>query len=163
MTPPRRDPKDSLLRRRAFLCGAAGVAVALPFLESLPERSAWAADTKPVFAFFICAVDGVVLPQFFPAATGPITPATLAAANVATSQLAAHAGNLLLLAGINWAPFRGDPHVDGLCAAYTAKSLPLAGSDVTKAMASGPSADAYIASKVHPDKLPIALYAGNLN
>ena len=54
--------------------------------------------------------------------------------------------------------------MDGLCAAYTAKvPLPLTGSDVTKVMASGPSADAYIAAKVHPDKGPIALYAGNIN
>ena len=44
--------------RLAFLRGAAGVAVALPFLESLPERSAWTADAKPVFGFFIYGVEG---------------------------------------------------------------------------------------------------------
>ena len=94
MTSPRDPATNALFNRRAFLRGAAGVAVALPFIESLPERSAWAANAKPVFGFFICAVDGVVVPQFFPTATGPITPASLAAANAATSQLAGHAGNL---------------------------------------------------------------------
>ena len=40
------------LNRRAFLTGAGTVAVGLPFLESLPSRSAWAADATPVFTFF---------------------------------------------------------------------------------------------------------------
>jgi hypothetical protein len=161
----RRDrPKDAPFNRRAFLRGAGGVAMALPFLESVPERSAWAADAKPVFAFFIGGVGGVVLPQFFPAATGPITPASLAAANAATSQLAGHASNLILLSGINWPTFHYDAHVDGLCSAFTGKAAQLpTGSSVTAATASGPSADAYIAAKVHPDKVPIALYAGNIN
>ena len=72
----RRRPGSSVLpSRRAFLRGAAGAAVALPFLESLPERSPWAADDpQPVFAFFICTVGGVVRSQFFPDATGPLTP-----------------------------------------------------------------------------------------
>jgi hypothetical protein len=156
-------PKAPPFNRRAFLRGATGVVVALPFLDSLPERSAWAADATPVFAFFICAVDGVVVPQFFPTATGPITPATLAAANAATSQLAGHAGNLILLSGINRPAIRYDAHVDGLCAAFTGKAAQLpTGSGVTGATAGGPSADAYIAAKVHPDKVPIALYAGNI-
>ena len=82
--------------RRAFLRGAAGATVALPFLESMPERSPWAADSdKPVFGFFICAVGGVVRSSFFPDAKGPLTAAGLAAAGKATSQLAAHADNLL--------------------------------------------------------------------
>ena len=61
------------LNRRNFLRGAAGVTLALPFLEGMPERSAWAADAKPVFSLFICAVGGVVPEQFLPAAPGPIT------------------------------------------------------------------------------------------
>jgi len=165
MSARRASAKDPF-NRRAFLRGATGAVVALPFLDSLPERSAWAADAKPVFAFFICGVNGVVLPQFFPAAPGPLTPASLAAANAATSPLAGHAGNLLLLSGINWpaGAFRYDAHVDGLIAAFTARvsQLPPSESSVTKVTSTGPSADAYIAAKVHPDKVPIALYAGNL-
>ena len=149
--------------RRAFLRGAAGAAVALPFLESLPERSPWAADARPVFAFFICAVGGVSRAQFFPDATGPLTQAGLAAAGKATSQLAAHANNLLLLSGIRWplASTIGDAHVNGLCSALTGK-VPQAGMSAHLAMGAGPSADAYIAAKVHPGKTPLSLYAGNV-
>jgi hypothetical protein len=154
----------ALPSRRAFLRGAAGATVALPFLESLPERSPWAAGApQPVFAFFTCTVGGVVRAQFLPQTPGPLTQAELAAAGKATSQLAGHAGNLLLLSGINWpaGTNRGDAHVDGLCAALTAK-LPVPMGDVTKVTAGGPSADAFIAAKVHPGKAPIALYAGNV-
>ena len=35
-----------IINRRAFLRGAGTVAVGLPFLEGLPERSAWAADRQ---------------------------------------------------------------------------------------------------------------------
>ena len=153
----------ALPNRRAFLRGAAGAAVALPFLESVPERSPWAASAKPVFAFFISTVSGVVRSKFFPAATGPLTQAGLAAAGKATSELAAHADKLLLLSGINWPPgsSTGDAHVNGLIAALTGK-VPVPGQDVTKATAAGPSADSFIAAKVHPGKAPIALYAGNV-
>jgi len=151
--------------RRAFLRGVAGATVALPFLESLPERSAWAASApKPVFGFFLCAVGGVVRSQFLPAATGPLTPAGLAAEAKATSALAAHADKLLLVSGIKWPPgsVMSDSHVDGLCAALTGK-VPLVASGSAQApRGAGPSADAFIASKAHPDRGPIALYAGNL-
>jgi len=151
--------------RRAFLRGMAGATVALPFLESMPEHSAWAASApKPVFGFFMCAVGGVVRSSFFPAATGPLTQAGLAAEVKATSALSAHADNLLFVSGIKWPPgaAMSDSHVDGLCAALTAKA-PLAGKGGAEtAMGAGPSADAFIASKAHPDRGPIALYAGSL-
>jgi hypothetical protein len=150
-----------LPNRRAFLRGAAGAAVALPFLESVPERSPRAASAKQVCGFFICSVGGVVRSSFFPDATGPLTQAGLAAAGKATSELAAHADNLLLLSGIDWPPgtSRADSHVDGLCAALTAM-VPRAGESGNRALASGPSADTAIASMVHPGKPPLALYAG---
>ena len=47
--PPIKD-RPSHVNRRAFLRGAGGVAIGLPFLEGLPERSAWAADAPPVFS-----------------------------------------------------------------------------------------------------------------
>ena len=67
-TSPARKP--FAINRRAFLRGAAGVAIALPFLEGLPERSAWAQDKKPTFSLFICAANGVVGSRFFPSAVG---------------------------------------------------------------------------------------------
>jgi hypothetical protein len=153
-----------LPNRRAFLRGAAGAAVALPFLESVAERSPWAAeDAQPVCAFFVCAVGGVVRARFFPDATGPLTQAGLSGDGKATSQLAAHADNLLFLSGISWPPGsnRYDAHAEGLCASLTAKR-PVQTQDGRKVTADGPSADAFIAAKVHPEKPPIALYAGNI-
>jgi len=51
--------RRKVVNRRAFLYGAGGVAIGLPFLEGLPERSAWAANATPIFTFFMCAACGV--------------------------------------------------------------------------------------------------------
>ncbi|HKO52253.1 MAG TPA: DUF1552 domain-containing protein [Polyangiaceae bacterium] len=152
-------PQRSRLNRRAFLRGTAGVALGLPFLESLPERSAWAAGSAPVFSLFICAVDGVVPASFFPNDLGALTADGLAAASKATSKLSAHAKNLLFVRGINWpmAGPRSEPHAESLCMALTA--LPSAGTGNT-ATSTGPSADWVIARKVQGDVPPLTLYAG---
>jgi len=151
-------PQRARINRRAFLRGTAGVALGLPFLESLPERSAWAAGNTPVFSLFICAVDGVVPASFFPSALGELTPDGLAAAGKATSALSAHAKNLLFVRGINWpvGP-KQEPHAESLCMALTALAPTAQGS---AAMATGPSADWVIARKVQPGVAPLTLYAG---
>ena len=147
------------LNRRAFLRGAAGVSVALPFLESLPERSAWAAGEEPIFSLFICTACGVVPEQFFPDSTGPLTREGLAAAGKATSELAVQADDLLFLSGIDWTfPNLGDAHSLGYCQVLTASEPDGAGPE---AKATGPSADVVIASHVHPDLAPLTLYAGD--
>jgi len=145
------------LNRRNFLRGAAGVTLALPFLEGMPERSAWAADAKPVFSLFICAVCGVVPERFFPATPGPITTESLA--GKATFELAAHAKNLLFVSGIRRPASTGDSHVEGLCEALTGSPDLEPSKQVAKAM--GPSADTFIAAKVHPGLAPLVLYSGN--
>src|SRR6187431_302328 len=153
-------PHRSRINRRAFLRGAAGVAVGLPFLESLPERSAWAADKAPIFSLFICAVDGVVPASFFPDDLGALTAEGLGAASKATSKLSAHAKNLLFVRGINW-PLPGprrEPHAESLCMALTALPPTDAGQN---AMSTGPSADWVIARKVQGDGPPLPLYAGS--
>jgi hypothetical protein len=148
------------INRRSFLRGAAGVAVGLPFLESLPERSAWAAGHAPVFSLFICAVDGVVPAHFFPNALGELTSGGLAGLGKATSELSAHAKNLLFVRGVNWptGPV-GESHAESLCMALT--GVPPAGSG-NRVMASGPSADWVIARKVQAATPPLTLYAGNI-
>lgn len=148
------------LNRRAFLRGAAGVTVGLPFLESLPERSAWAAGAEPVFSLFICAVDGIVPESFYPDSLGPLTVEGMASAGKATSKLAAHAENLLMVRNVNW-PVAGvsEPHAENLCMAFTAIKPASSG---VNAMAGGPSADWVIARKVQPGTPPLTLYAGNL-
>lgn len=153
-------PKRFAVNRRAFLRGAAGVAIGLPFLEGLPERSAWAQSSPPVFSLFICAACGVVGNKFFPNATGPLTAASLMSAGKATSGLSAHAANLLFVKGINF-PMNGPTdcgHAQGLCQALTAKAAAGGGKNATS---NGPSADVVIAQRVSPGVDPLTLYAGN--
>ena len=111
------------VNRRAFLRGAGTVAIGLPFLEGLPERSAWAQSSPPVFSLYIVAACGVVGKKFFPDATGALTTASLAAmTDKATSVLAPHAANLLFVKGINFpmANATNCGHAQGLCQALTA-------------------------------------------
>lgn len=140
-----------VVNRRAFLKGAGTVAIGLPFLEGLPERSAWAAGEQPVFTLLIVAQNGVVGKNFFPAATGALTTAGLAgAADRATAALSAHAANLLFIKGINYA--RSGPrscgHAEGNVMALTGVAP---GSDGNKAYSGGPSADVVIAKAVNPN------------
>jgi hypothetical protein len=150
------------LNRRAFLCGAGTLAIGLPFLEGLPERSAWAADSSPVFSLFIVAACGVVGKKFFPDATGALTTSSLAAmTDKATSVLAPHAANLLFVKNINF-PMGGPTscgHAQGLCQSLTA--APSMGNANT-AYSTGISADMVIAKAVNPNAGdPLTLYAGN--
>ena len=150
------------VNRRAFLYGAGTLAIGLPFLEGLPERSAWAADKPPVFSLFIVAACGVVGKKFFPDATGPITTSSLAAlTDKATSVLAPHAANLLFVKNINF-PMGGPTscgHAQGLCQSLTA--APSLGNANT-AYSTGISADMVIAKAVNPNAGdPLTLYAGN--
>jgi len=149
------------VNRRAFLRGAGAVAVGLPFLEGLPERSAWSADSPPVFTMFMVAACGVVGKGFFPSATGALTQAGLAGAtDKATSVLSPHAENLLFIQNINF-PLGGPTgcgHAQGLCQSLTA--APPAGSGA-QAYSTGISADMVIAQAVNPNAAdPITLYAG---
>src|SRR3954462_10665340 len=106
------------LNRRAFLYGAGTVAVGLPFLEGLPERSAWAADAPPVFSLFIVAACGVVGSRFFPDELGPLSVDSLAQlTDKATGVLSPHADHLLFVKNINF-PMAGPTncgHSQGLC------------------------------------------------
>jgi hypothetical protein len=155
-------PRRSV-NRRAFL-RAGAVAVGLPFLEGLPHRSAWAADSPPVFSLFIVAACGVVGSKFFPNATGALTVAGLSGmTDKATSVLGPHAANLLFLKGINF-PMNGPTncgHAQGLCQSLTAAP---AGDGGKTAYSQGISADMVIAKAVNDAGAdPLTLYAGNRN
>ena len=149
------------VNRRAFLYGAGTLAIGLPFLEGLPERSAWAADKPPIFSLFMVSACGVVGKKFFPDATGALTAASMAATDKATSVLAPHAANLLFIKNINF-PMGGPTscgHAQGLCQSLTA--APSLGNANT-AYSTGISADMVIAKAVNPNAGdPLTLYAGN--
>jgi hypothetical protein len=153
--------KGPILNRRNFLRGAGTVAVGLPFLEGLPERSAWAADAVPVFTLFVVAQNGVVKKNFFPAAVGAITQASLmGATDRATSVLAPHAANMLFISGINYTKTgpQSCGHAEGNVQTLTGLAP---GSTGNAAYGAGPSADTSIAKIVNAGGAdPFALYSG---
>jgi hypothetical protein len=155
---PIMEPKKIFqVNRRAFLRGAGGVAIGLPFLESLPERSAWAADAPPTFALFMVAACGVVPGKFLPAAKGALTDDGLKSSGKAVSALHAHAANLLMLqANYPMSGVTGCGHAQGLVQALTAKNSQGSGGNT---YSSGPSADVVIGKAFGAD--PLTLYAGN--
>lgn len=149
------------VNRRAFLRAAGGIAVGLPFLEGLPERSAWAQDAQPVFGLFMVAACGVVGGRFWPSGTGALTSEGLASSGKAVAPLAPHASNLLLIRNVNW-PMNGPTncgHAQGLCMSLTARPASGGGQSATS---SGISADMEIAKALNAAGTdPLTLYAGN--
>ncbi len=150
--------KRHQINRRAFLRGAGGIAVGLPFLEGLQSLSAWAQDANPIFSFFIMAQNGVIQDKFWPSATGPITTSTLA--GKALEPIADFASNLLVLRGVS-AP-GGNPgdcgHAQGCVQAITGAKPASGGNSST---AGGPSADVVISNALNPANVdPLTLYSG---
>lgn len=159
-----RNPMNKLrpqVNRRAFLRAAGGIAIGLPFLESMPERSAWAQGQEPIFGFMCVAACGVVNGRFFPSGTGALTAANLMSSGKAVAALAEHAPNLLFVKNINF-PVGGPTgcgHVQGLIQSLTGRS-PNGGDK--NATSQGVSADWEIAQRVNPGKAdPLTLYAGD--
>jgi len=148
------------VNRRAFLRAAGGVAIGLPFLEGMPERSAWAAGQEPVFGFMVVAACGVVGSKFFPTDIGPLTAEGLAASGKAVAALADHAPNLLFVKNVNFPT--GSPtgcgHVQGLIQSLTGRA-PNGGD--RNASSQGSSADVEIAKIASPGTDPLTLYSGN--
>jgi hypothetical protein len=154
--------------RRAFLRTIGTLGLSLPFLEGLPERSAWAqAQTPPVFGMFICTANGVVQSfrdepeKFWPTELGPLSVSGMQAfaADRATGLLADHADQLSIVRGIKY-PFgnNGCGHALGLLQCLTAAKP--SGTSNT-ATASGVSADTVIAAALHPAGVePLTLYSG---
>lgn len=158
---------NSRFTRRAFLYGAGTTGLALPFLEGLPERSAFAAgEEDATFALFICTNNGVVqgigndVDAFWPSELGPLTKASMKAESDqrCTCLLSDHADRLLMVRGISHAQTHGggvDTAAAGLTMCLT--GLPFAGSS-NKTTSTGPSADWVIARAAGLE--PLRLYAG---
>ena len=145
------------LNRRSFLRGAAGVSVALPFLESLPDRSAWAADETPTFSLFICGTSGVVTEKFFPDEHGALTSDGLEATGKATSQLSRHAQRLLFVSGIDYPEYSWDGHQEEMCTSFTGR-VAAAGSRLAS---TGRSADWEVCAQAAPGTDPLVIYYGD--
>jgi hypothetical protein len=157
------------INRRAFLVAAGTTGVALPFLEGLPERSAFAqTGAKPVFGLFIGASCGVQQKynsepeSFWPTAFGPLTKEGMEAfaAERSTGVLAQHASRLLIISGVSH-PQNGPSacgHAEGLAQNLTGVKPSGSGRG---ASGGGPSIDNVVASALNPSGVaPLNVYAG---
>jgi hypothetical protein len=155
------------VNRRAFLRGAGTLGVALPFLEGLPSRSAWAQSENPVFGLFICTANGVVQQyadepeRFWPTTLGALTKEGMLdfADERCTGILADYAERLLIVRGVNYpAALTGCGHAQGLVQCLTAKAPTGSAQNATS---TGPSADTVIAQALNPPGVePLTLYSG---
>ncbi len=153
--------KRHQINRRAFLRGAGGIAIGLPFLESLPERSAWAQDAEPIFSFFLMMQNGVIQSQFWPTQTGPLSAGTMTGTTM--EPLIDYADNLLIMRGLS-AP-GGNPgacgHAQGCVQAITGIAP---GSTGNSSTSGGPSADWIISQQLNPANVDgLNLYSGVQN
>jgi hypothetical protein len=148
---------SKVLHRRNFLRGAAGITIGLPFLEALPERSAWAQGDKPVFGLFMIAANGVVPQKFFPTSLGALSAGNLN--GTAVGALSDYASNLLVVGGLRFpSGTRGCGHAEGLCQSLTGVAPSSTG---TSAQSGGQSVDMFISQAVNEQgKDPITMYAG---
>lgn len=147
------------INRRAFLYGLGGVSIGLPFLESSPERSAWAQAEQPVFVLFMGTGNGIIADDFWPA-LGPLT--ELATDPNATGILGDFADHLLMIRGLR-APLgpSADTHgqsypqmLTGAPYSTTVRTGPLA-------HATAPSLDVILAPLLNPGAAdPLTLYSG---
>ncbi len=165
------------LDRRRFLLGLGGVAVALPFLESIHMPRANAGADRFRFAFFVRAGNGVAQQlrgwvdgaeqeiepeQFWPRNLGALTTSVMADDNGdrATSELSAFASKLSLVRGVN-RPFNTPScgHSDSIVQLLTSAQI-VSGSS-NDAAALGRSIDWRIAEQLNPPgRDPMTLMAG---
>ena len=159
-----------MIKRRRFLKGLGGAAVALPFLESVRyvSKASAAGPTTPVYSFFIRQGNGCQQAgynsepeRFWPRSLGTLTTQSLGTTDSdrALSELASHADKLLLVKGTRFAfPGIGCGHSGGLNQVLTGANLTGSGVDT---LAMGESVDIFISKKVNTATMePLTLYAG---
>ncbi|KIG17465.1 hypothetical protein DB30_03166 [Enhygromyxa salina] len=175
---PRRDPSPGnlptglLTGRRRFLAGIGGVALGLPFLESMAPRKAGAAGTDATrFSVYVRQANGVAQAgggdpeQFWPVAPGPLDSAGLAAqSDRAVSELADYASQLTMVKGLRFAfPGNGCGHSGGGNQCLTAAKV----SDLpagNESLSMGESVDNRAAAELNAVGVePLTLYAGKMN
>jgi hypothetical protein len=145
----KRDPK--FLSRRTFLCGAAGVTVGLPLLESIGGGPLLAQTTEPVkrFLSFHCS-NGVNDALFWPSGNAN---STLSAANMtgrSVEPLIPYADRILIPRGIHGYPVgTWSGHQDGTAQALTAAASE-GWENGAQGLATGISIDQVIANALNP-------------
>ena len=168
-----RKPNRNNFSRRAFLYGAGGVTVALPFLDALrPRRVVAAGPERPRFAVFVRQANGCAQKegdepeQFWPRELGAVTKDSLTTTDSdrALSELAEYADKLLLVRGTRFPyPGNGCGHSGGGNQVLTAQRVSDDPSG-NKSLAMGESVDNRIARELNPQSNPepLAVYAGHM-
>ncbi len=154
--------------RRRFLFGLGGVAVGLPFLESLSMRRSKAAPMPQKFAVFLRQANGVVQKsgtepeRWWPTAPGALTADTMTP-DRATSELKDYMSKLLLVKGTSYAfPGNGCGHSGGGNQCLTAAKVSVDPSG-NKSLSMGESIDNRIMRELMPGIEPLTLYAGRMS
>ena len=165
MTEPKKTRRG--FSRRLFLRGAGGVALGLPFLESLTSRAKGAVTDDPGFAIWLRQSNGVAQAdngepeRFWPHAHGRLTREAMAGmTDRAIHELSDYADDLLVMSGLRFAfPGNGCGHSGGGNQCLTAARV----SDTpegNESLSMGESVDNRIARELHPDNEPLTLYVG---
>lgn len=160
------------MKRRRFLRGLGGAAIALPFLETFaPKKRAAAGEADvPSFAVFIRQANGVAQEtfdgepeRFWPTAgVGALSASTLSAdSGRALSVIGAHASKLTLVRGINFGfDGNGCGHSGGGNQVLTAARVSITPSG-NESKAEGESIDNRITRELGQEgEEPLTLYAG---
>ncbi len=158
------------LTRRTVLKGLGGAALALPALESLSPRAAYAqSETVEPFAVFFRQANGVAQAgqtlignepeRFFPDAEGPLT--TEGLAGRAVGELVDFRQRLLVLKNVNMEFFDyGDGHARGAMQGLTAQG-PVTEGQGGNSEAAGESIDHLIGRRLNPQgRDSMFMYAG---
>lgn len=146
------------INRRAFLYGLGGVGIGLPFLESSPERSAWAAGDDPVFALFMGTANGIIVDKFWPTELGQLT--ELGTEPNATGLLGDFAEQLLFVRGLHY-PANATRETHGQAYPQMLTGAPYTSGTAALSNASAPSIDVILAPLLNPDGAePLTLYSG---
>lgn len=153
-----KQPLSHRLNRRAFLYGLGGVGIGLPFLESAPDRSAWAAGEEPVFALFMGTGNGIIADSFWPAELGPLT--NLSDEVNATGILGEFAEQLIFARGLKYpGPMTTESHGQSYPQMLTGALYVSSGKPLWNA--GGPSIDVILAPLLNPDGAePLTLFSG---
>jgi hypothetical protein len=145
------------LSRRNLLRGAGGLAVSLPFLESLAPRAAHAAGvTPPKRLAIVVTCNGVNMERWFPATSyGPLTAESFPS-TVALHPLKDYAAKLLIPRGMHLVPY-GEGHSGGIAHKLTAAPL----QDWWERYPKGASLDHVVARSINPEgRGPLNLMVG---
>jgi hypothetical protein len=131
------------VKRRAWLRGVGGIAVALPWLESWPRRANAEGDAFPTRCVLVFSSNGTVPPSWTPGPDFTLSPIL--------APLSDHRDRIIVCSGIDMLSSGGDHkgHNRGVGALWTGLE-PFGGNDGDSGYAGGISIDQFLAQALQP-------------